>query len=89
MRPSGRGLCEQLLDYRDPATGEQIVTRVRHPGGSVSRGRRCRMAPDLTLTLSDNSFVSVINEKPIVLHRPEINGTHRPHGDLYAGRSGG
>ncbi len=45
-------------------------------------------APDLTLTLSDHSFVSVINEKPLVLHRPEINGTHRPEGILIIGGPG-
>jgi predicted AlkP superfamily phosphohydrolase/phosphomutase len=80
-------LIEQLLAYRDPATGEQIVTR------AVTRdeafpGKAMPLAPDLTLTLSDHSFVSVINEKPIVLHRPEINGTHRPEGIFILGGPG-
>lgn len=69
----------QILDFRDPATGEQIVTRIQtreeaYPGVAMER------APDLLLTLSDHGFVSVVNQEPMVLHRPKINGTHRPHG---------
>ncbi|MFA5111920.1 MAG: alkaline phosphatase family protein [Desulfobaccales bacterium] len=80
-------LREQLLEYRDPVTGEQIVTRAitreeAFPGGAMPQ------APDLTVTLSDHSFVSVINEEPIVLHRPEINGTHRPEGIFALGGPG-
>ncbi len=72
-------LTQQLLDYRDPATGEQIVTRVT-PREQAFPGAALEHAPDLLVTLSDHSFVSIINEEPIVLHRPEINGTHRPEG---------
>lgn len=72
-------LTRQLLDYRDPATGEQIVTRVT-PRELAFPGVAMEHAPDLLVTLSDHSFVSIINEEPIVLHRPEINGTHRPEG---------
>jgi predicted AlkP superfamily phosphohydrolase/phosphomutase len=80
-------LMEQLLDYRDPVTGEQIVTRVT-PREEAFPGPAMLQAPDLTLTLSDHSFVSVINEEPIVLHRPEINGTHRPEGIFILGGPG-
>ena len=80
-------LMEQLLNFKDPATGEQIVTRVS-PREEAFPGPAMEQAPDLTLTLSDHSFVSVINEKPIVLHRPEINGTHRPEGILIIGGPG-
>jgi predicted AlkP superfamily phosphohydrolase/phosphomutase len=80
-------LMEQLLDYRDPVTGEQIVTRVT-PREEAFPGKAMPQAPDLTLTLSDHSFVSVINEEPIVLHRPEINGTHRPEGIFILGGPG-
>jgi predicted AlkP superfamily phosphohydrolase/phosphomutase len=72
-------LAEQLLDFRDPATGEQIVTGVT-PRDEAFPGAAMAQAPDLMLTLSDHSFVSVIQEEPIVLQRPEINGTHRPEG---------
>jgi predicted AlkP superfamily phosphohydrolase/phosphomutase len=72
-------LMRQLLDYRDPLTGEQIVTRIltreeAFPGVAKDK------APDLTLVLSDHSFVSIVNEEPIVVTRPQINGTHRPQG---------
>jgi predicted AlkP superfamily phosphohydrolase/phosphomutase len=80
-------LMEQLLNFKDPTTGEQIVTRVS-PREEAFPGPAMEQAPDLTLTLSDHSFVSVINEKPIVLHRPEINGTHRPEGILIIGGPG-
>ncbi len=76
-----------MLDYRDPVSGEQIVTRVT-PREEAFPGPAMSLAPDLTLTLSDHSFVSVINEEPIVLHRPEINGTHRPEGIFILGGPG-
>ena len=77
-------LMQQLLDFRDPSTGEQIITQVQtreeaFPGPAMEK------APDLLLTLSDHSFVSVVNEEPIVLQRPFINGTHRPEGVFIAG----
>ena len=76
-------LMRQLLDYRDPSTGEQIVIEIltreeAFPGVVMDK------APDLTLILSDHSFVSVVNEEPIVTQRPVINGTHRPEGVLIA-----
>jgi predicted AlkP superfamily phosphohydrolase/phosphomutase len=84
---SRQRLTEQLLDYRDPVTGEQIVTRVT-PREEAFPGAAMEHAPDLLVTLSDHSFVSIINEKPIVLHRPEINGTHRPEGIFILGGPG-
>ena len=80
-------LTEQLLDYRDPVTGEQIVARVTSREEAFP-GTAMPQAPDLTLTLTDHSFVSVINEEPIVFHRPEINGTHRPEGIFILGGPG-
>ncbi|MEW6426944.1 MAG: alkaline phosphatase family protein [Thermodesulfobacteriota bacterium] len=68
-----------LLAFRDPVTGEQIVSRVLYREEAVP-GPAMDKAPDLFLTLSDCSFVSVVREEPIVLHRPKINGTHRPQG---------
>lgn len=72
-------LMKQLLDYKNPSTGEQIVTRIltreeAFPGVAGDK------APDLTLILSDHSFVSIVNQEPIVVTRPKINGTHRPEG---------
>jgi hypothetical protein len=68
-------------------TGEQIVARVTSREEAFP-GRAMLQAPDLTLTLTDHSFVSVINEEPIVFHRPEINGTHRPEGIFILGGPG-
>ena len=72
-------VAADLLAFRDPATGEQIVTKVTErekafPGTAMNNG------PDLLLTLSDYSFVSVVRDESIVLQRPKINGTHRPEG---------
>ena len=72
-------LARQLLDYTDPESGEQIVTNVL-AREEVYSGPALEKAPDLLLTLSDQSFVSVVNEEPVVLKRPKINGTHRPEG---------
>lgn len=74
-------VAAELLAFRDPATGEQVVTKVRYreeafPGPAMAK------APDLLLTLSDYSFVSVVRDESIVLQRPKINGTHRPDGIL-------
>jgi predicted AlkP superfamily phosphohydrolase/phosphomutase len=72
-------VAADLLAFRDPATGEQIVTKVTErekafPGPAMKNG------PDLLVTLSDYSFVSVVRDESIVLQRPKINGTHRPEG---------
>ncbi len=76
-------LIKELLEFRDPSTGEQIITKIRvreeaFPGPAMEK------APDLLLTLSDHSFVSIVNEEPIVFKPPTINGTHRPDGVFIA-----
>jgi len=76
-------LMRELLEFRDPATGEQIITEIctreeAFPGPTMEK------APDLLLTLSDHSFVSIVKEEPIVFRRPSIGGTHRPEGVLIA-----
>lgn len=76
-------LIQQLLNFRDPSTGEQIITQIMtreeaFPGPAMEK------APDLLLTLSDHSFVSIVNEVPIVFRRPTIGGTHRPEGVFIA-----
>jgi predicted AlkP superfamily phosphohydrolase/phosphomutase len=77
-------LKRQLLEFRDPATGEQIIKEIltreeAFPGPCMEK------APDLLLTLSDHSFVSIADEEPIVFKTPNINGTHRPEGVFVAG----
>ncbi len=41
-------------------------------------------APDLTLTLRDHGFVSIVNARDVVLPRARVAGTHHPHGVLLA-----
>lgn len=76
-------LKEQLLNFRDPATGDRIVKRVltkeeAFPGPAISE------APDLTLVLRDHGFVSIARDNPMVLRRPRPTGTHYPEGIFMA-----
>jgi predicted AlkP superfamily phosphohydrolase/phosphomutase len=76
-------LIEALADFRDPATGERIVTAVRtreeiYAGGAMSQ------APDLTLTLRDGGLVSILNADAPLKPRSEPTGTHRPEGVFLA-----
>lgn len=80
-------LAAELLAYRDPATGIQVVQRVMtreeaYPGAHNGQ------APDLTLVMHDFSFVSILEKRPVVLHRPEIEGTHYPEGVFLAAGPG-
>jgi predicted AlkP superfamily phosphohydrolase/phosphomutase len=80
-------LAEELLAVRDPADGERMVTRVLtkqefFPG---DRNERCA---DLTLVLSDYGFISTLNTEPVILHRAEVAGVHRPSG-IFAARGPG
>lgn len=76
-------VTRDLLDFRDPITGEQIVSKVT-PREKAFPGAAMNSAPDLLLTLSDNSFVSVVQHENVVYHRPKVNGTHNPEGILIA-----
>lgn len=72
-------LADRLRDVRDPATGEHVVTAVAtreeaYPGSSTMA------APDLTLTLRDHGFVSVVDGEPWLRPRSQVQGTHRPDG---------
>jgi hypothetical protein len=42
------------------------------------------MAPDLTLSLRDGGFVSILKSDVILRPRPEVVGTHRPQGVFMA-----
>jgi predicted AlkP superfamily phosphohydrolase/phosphomutase len=76
-------LIRELREFRDPASGEQIVTEIRTREDAFS-GPAMDKAPDLLLTLSDYSFVSIVKREPIVFERPNVAGTHRPDGILIA-----
>jgi predicted AlkP superfamily phosphohydrolase/phosphomutase len=82
-----RQIAQELLDWRDPATGEQVVTSVITREEAYP-GQVMEMAPDLLLTIRDSGFVSILNAKAPLLQRKEILGTHRPEGVFLAAGPG-
>lgn len=71
-------LRDELLEWRDPATGTPVVVGVEL---NKLRGKPyIGSCPDLTLTLRDGGFVSILAAKEVVAPRPVIEGTHRPEG---------
>jgi hypothetical protein len=42
------------------------------------------LAPDLTLSLRDGGFVSILNSEVVLKTRAEVVGTHRPQGIFMA-----
>jgi predicted AlkP superfamily phosphohydrolase/phosphomutase len=82
-----RKIAEELLAWRDPETGEQVVTSVMnredaYPGALMDK------APDLLITLRDRGFVSILNADRPLRRRAEILGTHRPEGIFMAAGPG-
>jgi predicted AlkP superfamily phosphohydrolase/phosphomutase len=80
-------LVDKLLAIMHPATGERIVKRVLTKEEAYP-GENNQGAPDLTLVMTDYSFVSILDKKPIVCPRPEIEGTHYPEGIFIANGPG-
>ena len=76
-------LIQDLLQVRDPATGQRVVTKVLQKEDTFP-GRYNDRCPDLTLVLHDHGFVSTLNQHPIVWQRPDLAGTHRPEGIFAA-----
>jgi predicted AlkP superfamily phosphohydrolase/phosphomutase len=76
-------LLDQLCQVTDPATGRRLVTRVWTREEAFA-GALMEMAPDLTLTLRDCGFVSILKSDVILKPRPEVVGTHQPAGIFMA-----
>ena len=76
-------LIEDLRDFRDPASGERIITEI-HLREDAFPGEAMEDAPDLLLVLRDHGFVSIKNKTPAVEPRPSIAGTHHPDGVFIA-----
>ncbi|MBV1862676.1 MAG: alkaline phosphatase family protein [Nannocystaceae bacterium] len=76
-------LIADLEDFRDPVSGERIITEV-HRREDVFSGEAMKDAPDLLLVLRDHGFVSIKNKEPAVEPRPSIAGTHHPDGIFIA-----
>jgi hypothetical protein len=60
-----------------------VVTRVLHRDDAYP-GVAKEEAPDLLLTLRDGGFVSITKSDRILKPRPQVKGTHRPEGVLFA-----
>ncbi len=75
-------LIRKLEALRGP-DGGQIVTEIKKredwfPGPQMDR------IPDLTLSLRDFGFFSVLNAREVLVPRKQPVGTHHPHGILIA-----
>ena len=71
-------LQRELLEIRDPVTGEPIVV-----GADLNKLRGSSFVepcPDITLRLRDGGFVSILKSNEVVTPRPYADGTHRPNG---------
>jgi predicted AlkP superfamily phosphohydrolase/phosphomutase len=76
-------LMEQLAEFRDPTTGGSVVTHIRTREEAFA-GSQMTMAPDLTLSLRDGGFISILRSDTVLKPRPEVVGTHRPEGIIMA-----
>lgn len=77
-------LIESLLSYKDPRTNTPVVTKIMTREEAFP-GIAMEEAPDLTLTLRDNGFVSILKADDLVKPRPKVGGTHSPIGIFIAG----
>lgn len=78
---------QDLLAFRDPDTGEQVVTQVL-TREEACPGKFSKMAPDLMLILRDHGMVSILNSDRSLIKRSEAAGCHHPEGILIAGGAG-
>jgi predicted AlkP superfamily phosphohydrolase/phosphomutase len=79
-------LADKLLQVKD-SSGETIVKNVLNRE-DVYAGNHMDLAPDLTVVLRDNGFISVLKSDVIHKKRPEILGTHHPEGIFIASGNG-
>jgi predicted AlkP superfamily phosphohydrolase/phosphomutase len=78
-----RQLIEALRGFRCPSTGEPVVRRI-WTREEAFPGRYMDLAPDLTLSLRDGGFVSILPSETTLKPRREPSGTHRPEGVFVA-----
>lgn len=76
-------LVEELLEFRDPANGERIVSRVMLREEAFP-GEAMEDAPDITLFLRDGGFPSIMPSQELLKPRKEVVGMHRPEGVFMA-----
>jgi predicted AlkP superfamily phosphohydrolase/phosphomutase len=74
-------LASDLLQIRDPESGEAVVARV-WTREEIFTGPNLSLAPDLTLELADGGLISILDSPDPARRRPLPTGTHRPDGVL-------
>ncbi len=80
-------LISSLLAFTDPESGESIVKRVM-TREEVFSGSEMHSAPDLTLVLRDQGFISILNSDAPLKRRKEPKGMHWPEGIFIAAGHG-
>lgn len=80
-------LTQGLLSYKDPQTNRQVVSKALTREEAFP-GKAMAQAPDLTLTLRDGGFISILRSDDVLKPRPEVRGTHRREGIFIAGGHG-
>lgn len=78
-----RKLTRELLSFTDPATGQAVVTRVFTKEEAFA-GSQINDAPDLTVTLRDNGFISILKSDVLLKQRAQPLGTHLKEGIFIA-----
>jgi predicted AlkP superfamily phosphohydrolase/phosphomutase len=78
---------EDLLQFADPATGEAVISHIWTREDAFA-GSQMRDAPDLTVRLRDNGFISILDSDVLLESRIEPLGTHYPEGIFIAGGPG-
>jgi len=80
-------LILDLESFVDEENGERIIVEIMKRE-DVFPGKNMKNAPDLTLMLRDNGFVSVRSTTPPLWKRDMPAGTHHPDGVFLAGGYG-
>jgi predicted AlkP superfamily phosphohydrolase/phosphomutase len=80
-------LINSLLAFTDPESGEPIIKRVMRRE-EIFAGSQMHLAPDLTIELRDQGFISILNASAPLKRRNEPKGMHRPEGIFIAAGQG-
>jgi predicted AlkP superfamily phosphohydrolase/phosphomutase len=76
-------IARGLLSFVDPESGQSVVRRAM-TREEIYAGTHMGMAPDLTLALRDQGFISVLNGSSVLSRRARAKGMHRPEGIFVA-----
>ena len=76
-------LVKRLKELTDPTTGDQVIVDV-WTRDEIYVGNQLSQAPDITLRLRDDGFVSIRKSDVILEPRAKPLGTHHPDGVFIA-----